>query len=172
MALQRFHLGADRSRFQHGDGGLLEGHVRAAVQVGAARADGADELLGADDPRDPPSGQAEALREAVDEEHVVLVHVFDIVRSAHRRAITIARVVVASVELVQHQRGPVPADVLNLSQLRVFDHLPGWVSRVGGQDDARTACYLSLTCSHPHLQSQRRASCSRAISSAILSAWI
>ncbi len=50
VALQRFHLRAHLVRFEHRDGGFLEGNVGAAVEVGAAAADGADEFAGADDP--------------------------------------------------------------------------------------------------------------------------
>jgi hypothetical protein len=37
-----------------------------------------DELLGANDPGDAPAGQAEALGQAVDDEHVVFVDVDDV----------------------------------------------------------------------------------------------
>ncbi len=50
VALQRLHLRAYLVRFEHGDGGFLEGNVGAAVEVGAAAADGTDEFAGADDP--------------------------------------------------------------------------------------------------------------------------
>ena len=39
VVLQRLHLLLHEGRVEHGDGGLLEGHVGAAVEVGAAGAD-------------------------------------------------------------------------------------------------------------------------------------
>jgi hypothetical protein len=61
VCLQCTHLVPHAGGLQHLHGRLLEGHVGTAVEVGAAGPDGIDELLGADDPRDAPAGEAEAL---------------------------------------------------------------------------------------------------------------
>lgn len=78
MCLESYHLLAHETRFQHRHGGLLEGRIGATVQVRTAGADGLDEFLGADDPSDTPSGQSEALGEAVNDEDIVFVDVFNI----------------------------------------------------------------------------------------------
>ena len=65
VRLQRAHLAQDFGGLEHGDGGFLEGDVGAAVEVGAAAADGFDELLGADDPGDAPAREAEAFGETL-----------------------------------------------------------------------------------------------------------
>lgn len=78
VRLQRGHLGAHELRLKHRHGGLLEGRVGAAVQVGAAAADRLDELFGADDPGDAPAGKAEALGQAIDDEDVVLIDILDV----------------------------------------------------------------------------------------------
>lgn len=78
VLLQGGHFLADQGRLKHGDRGLLEGCVGAAIQVRTAGADGFDELLGAQDPGDTPAGQAEALGETVDDEDIVFVYVLNI----------------------------------------------------------------------------------------------
>ena len=45
MVLQRLHLLLHDGRVEHGDGGLLEGHVGAAVEVRAAGADAEETLV-------------------------------------------------------------------------------------------------------------------------------
>ena len=139
VRLQGDHLGADQVRLQHGHGRLLEGRVGAAVQVGAAAADGLDELLGPQDPGHAPPGQPEALGQPVDDEHVVLVDVHDVLGRADGRAVAVGRVVVARVELVADEGGAAAADVLDLGQLRVLDDPAGRVARVGGQNDTRAS---------------------------------
>nr|POE47029.1 hypothetical protein CFP56_00361 [Quercus suber] len=124
VRLQRLHLVAHLVGLEHGDGGFLEGHVGAAVEVGATGADSFDEVLGPDDPGHAPTGQAEALGQAVDDEHVILVDVFDVVRRADDGAVAVGRVVVAAVELIHDQSGAVTAVVLDLSQFWVGNHLP------------------------------------------------
>lgn len=98
VPLQRGHLGLDALRLQHRDRGLLEGHVAAAVEVGAARADGLDELFGAEDPGYAPAGEAEALCEAVDDDDIVVVDVDDVVGGGDHSAVAVCRVVVALME--------------------------------------------------------------------------
>jgi hypothetical protein len=140
--LQRTHLVAHARRLEHADGGFLEGYVAAAVEVGAAAADGLDELLGTQDPGDAPAREAEALGKAVDNEHVVRVDIFDVVGGRDHSAIAVGRVVVAAVELIHDKSCAVAADVLNLGELRVGDHLTGGVTRVRSQDDGGTASNL------------------------------
>lgn len=98
-----------------------------------------DEFLGAEDPRDSPAWEAEALGQAVDDEDVVLVDVDDVFGGADGGAVAVAGVVVARVELVRDEGGALPADVLDLGQLGVGDDAAGGVPRVGGEDDAGAA---------------------------------
>ena len=94
VALQSLHLFAHAVRLEHRDGGLLEGHVAATIEVRAARANGLDELLGSQDPRDTPAGKAEALGKTVDDDHVVVVYVDDVVGGGDDGAVTAGGVVV------------------------------------------------------------------------------
>lgn len=112
------------------------------LQVAAAGSDGFDKFLGAYDPGYAPTGEAEALGQAVDDKHIVLVDVVDVVCCADDSAVAVGRVVVAAVELVHDQRGAVAADVLYLSQLRVGQSATGRVARVGGEDDRSAASNL------------------------------
>ena len=58
---------------------------------------------------------------------------------ADGRAIAVAGVVVARVELVAHKRGTLAAQVLDLGQLRVLDDAAGRVPGVGREDHAGAA---------------------------------
>lgn len=157
VVLEGDHFLLHERGVEHGDGGFLEGDVGAAVEVAPARADAMggelvgwlrgdgrgderlDEFLGAEDPRDAPAGEAEALGEAVDNEDVVFVDVDDVLRGADGGAVAVAGVVVARVELVRDEGGALAADVLDLGQLGVGDDAAGGVPRVGGEDDAGAA---------------------------------
>ena len=134
MFLQRFHLLQDAVGFKHRDGGLLEGHVGAAIKIRATATDGFDEGFGPDDPGYAPSGKAETLRHAVDEEDIIFVHVFDVFRCADGRAITVACVVIPAIELVHDQRGAIAADVLDFFEFGVGHDLASGVARIGGED--------------------------------------
>ena len=68
-----------------------------------------------------------------------LVNVHDVISSAHGGTVTVARVVVATVEFIHDQRCSITAQILDLCQLRVLHHLTCRVARVGGQDDRSTA---------------------------------
>lgn len=98
-----------------------------------------DKLLGSQDPRDTPAGKAEALGETVDDEHVVLVYVLDVLGGRDGCPVTAARVVVARVELVADERSSRTAEVLDLGQLRVGHDAARRVSRVGRQNDGSTS---------------------------------
>jgi hypothetical protein len=117
--LQRAHLVADLGWREHLHGGFLERHVAAAVDVGAARSNGFDEFLGAEDPCYAPSWEAESLRETIEDEYVVLVDVFDVVGRRDDGTVAVGCVVVSAVEFVHNQRRAVTADVLNLRKGRV-----------------------------------------------------
>jgi hypothetical protein len=138
MHLQSPHLVADARRREHLYGGFLEGHVAASVEVRAAGADGVDELLGTKDPRNTPSGKTETLREAVDDEHVVLVDIFDVVGGGNNGAVAVGCVVVSAVEFVHDQRSAVTADILDLCEFGVRHHLSRRVTRVGCKDNRST----------------------------------
>ena len=97
-----------------------------------------DELLGAENPRDTPTGKAETLGKAVNDEDVVLVNILDVLGGGDGGAVTAARVVVTRVKLVADEGGAATADVLDLSQLRVGDDPARGVAWVGCQDYRRT----------------------------------
>lgn len=137
VRLQCLHLFLHVVWFQHRDGRFLKRHVRPAIQIGATGADGADEFFGTNDPCDPPSRQSEPLRQTVDEEHVIFVHIVDVVGRTDGRSITLRGVVVATIEFVHDEGRSVTTDVLNLGQLGVLDDVTGRVARVGRQDDRR-----------------------------------
>lgn len=137
--LERAHLVAYPGRLKHLDSSLLEGHIAPAVEVGAARADGLYELLGAKNPGYTPAGETETLGQTVNDEHIVGVNVLDIVGSRDDSAVAVGRVVVAAIELIHDQGRAVTANVLDLGEFRVGDHLAGGVARVRGQDDGGAA---------------------------------
>lgn len=114
MCLQRLHLAADLIRLQHRDSSLLKRHIRTTIQITPTRANSLDKLLGAHDPCDSPSRKAEALREAVDDEDVVFVYVLDVLGRADSRAVAVAGIVIAAIELIHYEGGAVAADVLDL----------------------------------------------------------
>lgn len=95
--------------------------------------------LGAKDPGDTPSRQAEALGEPINDEDIILVDILHVLGGGNGSAVAVARVVVAGVELVADEGGAATADVLDLGQLRVRDDPAGRVARVGGQDDGGAA---------------------------------
>jgi hypothetical protein len=142
VRLQRLHLVQHLGRVEHGDGGLLEGDVGAAIEVGAAGADGLDEFLGADYPGHTPARESEALGQAVDDEDVVVVHVDDVLGGGNNGAVAVGGVVVPGVELIHDQSGAVTADVLDLGQFWVRNHLASWVAWVGREDDGCTTSNL------------------------------
>lgn len=89
-----------------------------------------DKLLGANDPGYTPSRKTESLGETVNDEHIVLVHVLDVVGGRDDGAVAVCGVVVSAVELVHDQSRAVSADVLDLGEFGVGDHLAGWVTGV------------------------------------------
>jgi hypothetical protein len=119
MHLQSAHLVADTWGRQHFYGGFLEGHVATTIEVRTAGADRLDEFLGAEDPRYTPSGKAETLGQAVNDEHVVLVDVLDVVGGGDDGAVAVCCVVVSTVEFIHDQRGAVTADVLDLREFGI-----------------------------------------------------
>ena len=135
MCLQGLHLIQNSFRLQHRDSSLLEGYVGPAIQVGSTRANGFDEFFRPDDPGDPPSGKAKALRQTVNEQDVVFVYIFDIICSGNGLAVAVTGIVVTTVEFVHDERRTVPADVLDLCEFGIADYLSGRVSWIGGQDD-------------------------------------
>ena len=115
VVLQSLHLGLDQSGIQHGNGSLLEGGVGATIKVRSTRANGLDELLGADNPSNTPARQAETLGQTVNDENIILINVDDVLGGTDGSAITVTGVVVAGVELVADESGAFTADVLDLS---------------------------------------------------------
>ena len=87
------------------------------------------------DPGNAPSRQTETLGKAVNNQDVVLIHVFHILSRGNRSSVTVAGVVVSGIELVTYKGGAAATNVLNLGQLRVGNDTPGRIARVRGQDD-------------------------------------
>lgn len=139
VRLQRLHLSPHVVGFEHRDGRFLKRHVRAAIEIGATGADRADEFFRTDDPCDAPSRQSEPLRQTVQEQDVIVVHVFDVIGRTHGRSVTVARVVVATIELIHDERCSITTNVLNLGQLGILDDMTRRVARVGRQDDRRAS---------------------------------
>lgn len=135
VALQVHHLVLHEAGLQHGDGGFLEGVGGTSVEVRTTGADGGDVLLGTQNPCDTPSRQAEALGQTVNDEHIILIDILDVLSSGDSRTVAVAGVVVARVELVADKGGARAADVLDLGEFGVGDDAAGRVSRVGGEDD-------------------------------------
>lgn len=126
-------------RLEHRGSGLLERYVGTAVEVRSAGADGFDELLRTDDPSYAPAWETEALGQSIDNEHVVIVNIDDVVCRANDGAIAVRRVVVPAVELIHDESRAVAAEILNLGEFRVHHHLSRWITWVGSQDDGRAA---------------------------------
>lgn len=139
VRLQSLHFVVHFIRLEHRDRGFLEGHIGPSIEIRAAGADCFDELFRPDDPGYSPAWETEAFGQTVDNEHVVLVNVDDVVCCADHRAIAVRGIVVPAVELVHDERCAVAAQVLDLRQLRVHHHLPSGVARVGRQDHGRAA---------------------------------
>lgn len=59
-----------------------------------------DEFLRSQNPGNTPSREAEPLGQSVDDEHVVLVYILDVLGGRDSGAVAVAGVVVAGVELV------------------------------------------------------------------------
>ena len=128
--LQSAHFVTDTGRRKHLNGSFLEGHVATSVKVGTAGTDGLDEFLGSNNPRYTPSGETESLGKTVNDEHIVLVYILDVVGSRDDGTVAVGGVVVSAVKLVHDQSRAVPADVLDLGKFRVGDHLARWVTGV------------------------------------------
>lgn len=91
--------------------------------------------LRSNNPRNPPAGKSEALRQAVNDQHIIFIHIIDVFCGTDGSAIALAGVIVSSVEFIHDQRSSITADVLNLGQFGVLDHLTCGVAGVGSQDD-------------------------------------
>ncbi len=135
MHLKGFHFVAYTRWLQHAYGSFLEGHIATTVKVGTARSNSLDEFLGSNDPGYTPSWKTEALGQSVKDENIILVDVFNVVGSGDDGAVAVGRVIVTAIELVHDQCRTITADVLNLSEFRVGDHLACGVTGVGRKDD-------------------------------------
>ena len=62
--------------------------------------------------------------------------------STDSRPVTVTRVVVPGVELVNHQGSPFPTEVLDLGKLGVGHDPASGIARVGGQNDTGAASNL------------------------------
>lgn len=147
---------ADLGRLKHLDGGLLERNIGTTVKVGTARANGLDELLGADNPSNTPTRKTESLGKTVNDQDIVLVDIDNVVCGRNDATITIGSVIVTTyvisireflrssfpheltVEFVHDQSSPLTANVLDLGKLRVGHDLAGRITRVGGQNNGGT----------------------------------
>ena len=70
-----------------------------------------------------------------EEGQTILVDILHVRCTADRRAITIRRVVVATVELIQNQRRAIPTNILDARQLLIGDEVTRGVTGVGGEND-------------------------------------
>lgn len=84
----------------------------------------------ANNPSNSPTRKSEALGKTINDQHIVLIDIIDILRRRNGRAVTVGRVVVTAVELVHDQRSSITADILDLRKLGVLDDFTGRVSRV------------------------------------------
>ncbi len=109
------------------------------VKIRPTRADGLDKIFRPNDPCDTPPWQTKAFCEPVYNDHIVVIHILDIIGGGHSSTVTIGGVVVAAVELIHDQSSSITADVLNLGELRVLHDLACWVTRVRSQDDRHAA---------------------------------
>ena len=91
------------------------------------------------DPRNSPSGKSEALSQAINDQHIVLINIVDVLSRGNSRAVAVTGVVVSTVELIHDQRRSVTANILDLCQLGVLDNFASRVTRVGSQDDGCSA---------------------------------
>lgn len=94
--------------------------------------------LGTNDPCDTPARKTEALGKTVNDEHIILIDILDVLGGGNGSTVAVASVVVAGVELVADKGGTATANVLDLSQLGVGNDTAGRVTGVGGEDDGST----------------------------------
>lgn len=94
--------------------------------------------LGANDPRNSPSRQSEALGETIDNQDIVLINVLDVLGGRNGSTVAVAGIVVSGVELIADKGGAASAEVLDFSQLGVGNDSAGGIARVGGKDDRGT----------------------------------
>jgi hypothetical protein len=117
----------------------LERHIRATIQITPARSDSLDKLLRTHNPGDSPSGKSETLGQTINDEHIVLIYILDVLGGGDSGAVTVRRVVISTIELIHDQSGSVTTDVLNLSKFRVLYDFSRGVTWVRCQDDGGTA---------------------------------
>lgn len=94
------------------------------------------ECLGANKPCNPPPWKSKALGEAVDDDNIVFIDIFDILGGTDDGTVTFVQIVIATVELIHDQGGTVAAKILNLRELRVGYDLARGVTWVRSEDDA------------------------------------
>lgn len=87
------------------------------------------------DPRNSPSRKSEALSQAINDQHIILINILDVFSRGNSSAVAVTGVVVSTVELIHDQRRSVTANILDLCQLGVLDYFTSRVTRVGGQYD-------------------------------------
>jgi hypothetical protein len=87
----------------------------------------------ANNPSNSPTWQPESLRQTIDNQNIVLIHVFDILRGADCCPVTVARVVISTIKLVHDEGRSVSTDILDLCQLWILDNSPCRIAWVGCQ---------------------------------------
>lgn len=86
--------------------------------------------------------QAKTLREAIDDDNVVIIYVMHVLCGRYDLPIAARRVVVATIELI-HDEGPtIAAHVLDVLELRVADDLACRVTWIACQQNPSTTCCL------------------------------
>jgi hypothetical protein len=91
--------------------------------------------LRANNPCNSPSRKSKSLSKSIDDQNIIFVNILNIFSCTYSCAITVTCVIVTTIEFVHDQRGSVPADVLDLSELGVFDNLSCRIAGVGGKDN-------------------------------------
>jgi hypothetical protein len=85
----------------------------------------------ANNPSNSPTGQPESLRQTIDNQNIVFIHILNVLRGTDCCPVTVARVVISTIKLVHDKGRSVSTDVLDLRQLGILDHSPCRVAWVG-----------------------------------------
>jgi hypothetical protein len=85
-------------------------------------------------PRDSPTRQSKPLSKPINNQHIILIHILDILRRTNRRPVTIASIIIPAIEFIHDQCRSVSADILDLCELGILDDFSGGVAGVGGED--------------------------------------
>jgi hypothetical protein len=91
--------------------------------------------LRSNNPSNSPTWKSESLGQTINDQHIVLIHIINILRRGNGSAVTVWRVIVPAIELIHDKRCSVTADILNLCELRVLDYSSGRIPWVRSEND-------------------------------------